>query len=433
MNLRNNAIGLNHPLTRMFFLCLIALITAVAFTRFYTIFQSGNSLTLDSTSEANAIRAAESYVTEGFTKYAGLPNVYYGQNLGAFGFKGFCLKYLSFFPIHTSLMTDISKQCQIAVYTHYPPGPDYLVAGMTWIVGPGKVQLYRLLPVFLGMICLIFFAWALWNSEGPVRATLAMGAFISVPMFTNMMHWLHHQSHAFSLFLVQLAILLIAFQPRQKGKKIWFALGVLGFVQGWFSFDYFFVVSLSAIPFWLLTSQPKNRQALNKLALGIMIPTLCFGFAHFLHFLQLAIFFGGFGYAANELFSIGIERSYGNSQNMPWSALHVLYSYLKNQLSHPMTFKYGYWIVMGLALLTAVLPYKRGKYRPLWIVKIPHYLPALLTSLMVSSLWVFVMHAHAINHRFFHAKHFFLSYFIAVILILRSFNNKQRLIDPHDE
>ena len=137
-----------------------------------------------------------------------------------------------------------------------------------------------------------------------------MSAIAIVPMTSNMMHGLHCQSYAFSLLLIQSGLLLSIFRKKIKLKALHLSiLFIIGFLQGWLSFDYFFIVSLSALPFALLYSPLDKREDKKQLLFAVLASAIGFGFAHFLHFIQVAIYYQGSLTAAyNDIFRVGRLR-----------------------------------------------------------------------------------------------------------------------------
>ncbi len=388
------------------------------------------SFIADPFSEANALRAGEGYSKNGFLSNSGLPDLCYGDqfpNRGAWRIEEFP-KQFSF----SSLKDD-------CVYTHYPPGPDLLAGLLTEICGVGNLGCFRLFPTTIGIFSLALFAWMLSSALGHVKSSVMMVAIAIVPMTSNMMHGLHYQSYAFSLLLIQLGLLLNIFKKKSKLNVIHlFILFLIGFFQGWLSFDYFFLVGLSALPFALLYCPLDQREDKKRLLFAILAPSIGFGFAHFLHFIQVCIYYKGSVMAAyNDIFRVGRLRfdESGSIVNIITGRILLILRYLFISARKELFFIVNIPLLLGLVFV--LLWFKDARittHKPLQIVlkwtSSRRNFYVILAAFLVSFLWIIVMKQHAAIHTYFIARHLFLLYFVCILTMLEcvsldNFNNHE--------
>jgi hypothetical protein len=379
------------------------------------VFQLGNALSpiADAFSEACSLRAGENFAEHGFRSNKGLPDFAYGDQ---FPDAGVCKKSL--------------RQGTTAVYTHYPPGPDWLAGLMTRLYGVGKLPYFRLAPIGLALASMLFLGGCLVRTLGPVPAVLALCALAWVPLFTNMMHGLSYQSYAFSLLLAELGVLLVAFhrRPLRPGMAV-AALVVLGFLQGWFSFDYFFLVTLCAVPCWLLQYDRKPTHDLKRLVAYVLAPAFGFGCAHLLHFWQVAAYHGTVQAALGDFINVARWRASGDTFGARLSKdelylLPLLKIYL-DVLSTETYFNFSFRHLLGLMALLPLVAQagiqvgRLASVRVSWTGERRSWL-VLTTAFALSALWMAVMRNHSIIHLHYIPRHFFLFYFFCVLTVCRS-------------
>lgn len=379
----------------------------------------------DPYSEANALRAAEAYSKEGFTSHYGLPRIAYGTQFPKYG-------VVTESGIQVLSQTDRNNW----VYTHYPPGPDIMCGVMVYILGIGNVWIFRLFPVCLGLLATATFLCTLGRAFGYGRGALIAAACFVLPMFHIFMPGLHYQGYSFLLLLFQLSLIIrwlwvpINLQPRHL-----IILFLLGFFQGWLSFDQFFVVSLAAIPFWLLRRAEGHDQPAYQLGWAVALPLTGFGVAHLLHFLQVANELGGVYAVFTDLsnaaaFRAGVSHHYGYMGNIAKAVLH----YRRLLEPNNNNWHFGPFLILAVIVtvplvifhsmhIMATLKNKLRKieYSISWQGP-SGPLPALVAALLVSSMWIFAMPQHAHDHSFFVARHFFILYLCLIITIIRSLN-----------
>jgi hypothetical protein len=238
-----------------------------------------------------------------------------------------------------------------------------------------------------------------------------------------MMHGLHYHGYSMSLFIVQMGILCYYFKKSPAvSSKFNLSLFFIGFLQGLIGFDYVFLVSLAAIPFFVLYSSPHNGIGRSKLLFSMLFPFLGFAFAHFLHFMQVCLYYEsiqkGFSDilgAASYSYQKGLHETFSQSI---YGRLQVLKSYF---------IRFESWKYFGMSLiiiyvLSLLMLIKEADiliHRPLklylqWKSSLKNYLPILL-SFLISSLWVVIMRQHASEHVHFLPRHYFFMYFFLLL------------------
>jgi hypothetical protein len=391
-------------------LLLLTLLLNISF-----IYRCGDGLSpwADDYSEAGSVRAAERFANEGFFQNYGLPDLGYGDRYPDIG-------------IHRGSGKDPND----SIYHGYPPGPDWLSALQMRLFGPEHLQRLRILPVAVGMIGAWLFLLAMIRTIGAHRALLIYLACVLTPMFTNMTHGLHYQGNAFSLLLVQIAALLVVLgRPRPVGAE-WMALFfLLGFIQGWLSFDYCFLVAFAAVPIALLVAPGGDRHGLRTVLLLIVSPGLGFIFAHGLHFLQSTLYFGSmrlvieeYAYRAGKRYNAG--KLYGDQPRW-FVILSGIVLYAKAYIKYTHLFSPASILLTEAALPAAILSRascrvgRNLRFRASFSAR-PRMLAGVASALVIGLLWLFAKPYHAINHISFVGRHLFLFYFSCCLFIAQA-------------
>ena len=357
----------------------------------------GNDVTwnTDQFSEGNSIRAGHHYAVAGLWSNAGLPDVAYGPLLRDYG------------------VTKKDPTLTTYVYTHYPPGPDWLLGLLSMIFGPGEIVKFRMVRIAFALCFAALLAILLDRGLGPVRGAIGFVAMVELPMFTQYMHGLSIQGWDFELLYLQLAILLIVFgrSPCKLERREAIALFVLGFLQGWVGFDYVFLLALAAVPFWLLTS--RRTETLPTLRRAIVWPVTGFVLACGLHFLQVVIYYRGLQPAIRDLGGAAAHRadiSAGIAE-----AKAVWLDYVLRRLPEGRYFGFSFVEFVIVLTVALALPFPKFHWNPARAS-----VAAFLASLAIASLWVVIMKGHAIEHPHFIPRHFFMVYFFGVVLTLKA-------------
>ena len=409
----------------------------------------------DTFSEADLIRSSGAYLQEGLTSHHGLPRILHGYQtlLPTNGIV--CdhvdtnnlvpLKFRQGFP---GSQADPNNW----VYTHYPPGPNLLGGVSAHLFGLNHIWLWRLLPISLGFLTLMIFFRTLARAFGADRAGLIVAACVILPMVVLYLPALHFQGYSFELLLLQISLLIRIFWIHD-GMRNWHGpvIFLLGFLQGWLSFDLFFVVTLLAWPLWLLRRAETVGPPLRRLLWLMILPAAGFALAHVLHLLQVAAELGGLRIAIEEF-----RRTAGDRAGQPGTVIlpHTLQAFLGSKSAN---FGYfgslalgGYFylrevLILGglqfgpflfLALMAAlpvavfritrVAVVTRGKQRRMYC-SLPWpgsrgILPVLGAALLVSLLWWLVMPAHVVGNAHITVRHLFVLYFFLVVIVVKSIN-----------
>jgi hypothetical protein len=368
----------------------------------------------DPYSESNAIRSAEAILARGWLSNAGLPESTFG----------------ALYP-ETGHFRRYSGQTHID--THYPPGPTWLTAAMRLACGERPVSCMRTLPLAVSALGAFVLAFALMVALGAARGLAVTLAAFALPLYGNMMLGLHYQGYALALLSIQLGALLLLFSSGRPllARDLGLA-GGLGFLQGWLSFDYFFLVAFVPLPIALLFSDLRTPEARRRLFWLVAAGGGGFAFAHALHFLQVVAFYGDFATAAKDLLAAAAERSDPTQSTggeapawarHPWM-MSSIYLFVLSALPNHFGFAVGNVLLPALLALfvlrgvrlsvpgTALRLEVEPSARPAW---------ALVAALGVSCAWISVMSGHAHTHPHFIPRHLFLAWLVMMLALVCAF------------
>ena len=384
----------------------------------------------DSYSEANALREVDGFRAQGIWRDAGLGNVLFGNRYVAEGF--------------TATPEDrATSVLPNGIYTHYPPGPEYLLYVAEAVFGPHPVSKLRLLPLLVCWGPAVFLGFSIRRRFGADVGWLAMLALTSVTTFYNANSSIHFLGYALALLLVEFGIAI------GRNRSVLPFL-VLGFLQGWLSFDYIFLVVFAPLGLALALpeiepGEPRElRLALTRCAMA----GTGFALAHLVHLGQVWAYYGSLGQALNDFlnsarFRSGAAQTHGVMNYVAKSALIILYYTVS---PHPIvepvwrtmadgsrpdhTFRFlgmtlGAWFpIVTLTLWVVDIRYgKMNDGRKL----VPRWLKICAIGLSVSSMWWLVMQNHALVHTHLLYRHLNFAFFVAVlflsVIIARSVRN----------
>jgi len=368
----------------------------------------------DPYSESNAIRAALAVLERGWTANAGLPESTFG---GLYPETGHFRRY----------------QGQTHIDTHYPPGPTWLTAAMKLGCGERPISCLRALPITVSALGAFVLAFALMVSLGAPRGlAAALGAF-AVPLYSNMMLGLHYQGYALALLSIQLGALLSFFSSARALRALDLLLVAgLAFLQGWLSFDYFFLVTLAPLPIAVLFSDLREREPCRRTFALVLAGAAGFALAHALHFLQVVAYYGDLATAAKDLLSVAFERADPTLSTYkpppewasdPWMMSSIFLFVLSEREAH-FGFRLGWPLLAALAMLSLLRGARlRLPGTELRLVVDPSARPAwaILAAVLVSCAWISVMPGHAHTHPHFIPRHLFLAWFVMIVALLCAF------------
>jgi hypothetical protein len=367
--------------------------------------------------EKRVLASIEGYVENGLLLHAGLPDYNYNN-------------------IAPNLPSPF-------IYTHFPQGPVYLGYLYTKICGLHNLGCIRLSSAVLGILCLSLFAWFLLSALNPVKAAIIMSIIGIIPFTSNSMHGFTWHVYAFSLFLVQLGFLLNVFKKRLSlNIPRGLVLFLFGFFQGWISFDWFILVGFSAVPLAFIYSKLNQNDDRKRLVIAILAPTAGFAFAHFLHLIQVSIYYGSVVTAVKDVFGAGLAR-FGAAQisgdlvrntavikdwagGFDRAVLFLKYLFVYSEKFFPIL------LVVTLVLIwikdASVLIEKPIRMFFKWTSTKQNYY-AVLTAFLLSFAWVIVMYHHARHHHPYIVRHQILIYFISVLTVLECITS----VKPDDQ
>jgi hypothetical protein len=388
----------------------------------------GNRLSqVDADSEANALREVRHFLEEGPGKYYGLGNINYP---GMYPDDGITVSSLDG-PYGNPAETRYVRNHVLTpegVYTHYPPGPEYLTYAAAKLLGAEPVSRLRLLSIAVGWAAMIFLGMAVRRRFGPMAGWLVMAALAITPAVNDAYVGLHYEGYALALMLCELGIAIgigAASMP----------FAVLGFLQGWLSFDYVFLICLA--PLLVETVMPhidagyQSRWRLGRRRTALTAAG--FTFAHVLHFAQVWAFWGSFSAALNDIGSAASYRS-GSTEGIFGhirSAIQLLNNYYVGE--HPLspyvfpvdddwspawvTFRFlglalgPWWVIVTVVLACRQFLSGTDAARNL----ADDWLRVSLPAILVSSSWFMVMVNHGLFHQPIIYRHLFLGFFVCIL------------------
>ena len=375
----------------------------------------GNRLSpvADPYSESNALRGALAYLQKGWTANAGLPDTTFG---GLYPEIGHYRRYKG----------------QTHIDTHYPPGPTWTTAAMMLACGPRPQSCLRALPIAVSALGAFVLAFALIVTLGAARGLIASVAAFAVPLYSNMMLGLHYQGYALALLSIQLGALLLLFSSTRalRTRDLLLVAG-LGFLQGWLSFDYFFLVTLAAVPIAVLFSDLREPASRRRLFTLIAAGAGGFVAAHVAHLLQVVAYYGDAVEAVKDLLGVAVERADPIRSTLepppawasdPWMISSVFLFVLSKRETH-FGFPLGWALLaalVALVLLRGVRLSLPGVRRRLRIESSSRPAWAIVVAVIVSCAWISVMSGHAHTHPHFIPRHLFLAWLVMVVALLRS-------------
>ena len=368
----------------------------------------------DPYSEANAVRGALAYLHKGLLADASLPETTFGR---LYPETGHLPKY----------------QGERHVDTHYPPGPTWLAAATRYACGSRPLSCLRALPLAVSGLGAFVLAFALIVTLGMARGLVVSLAAFAVPLYSNMMLGLHYQGYALALLSIQLGGLLFLYgRGRPLAARDVALAGSLGFVQGWLSFDYFFLVAFAAVPIAVLFSDLREPSSRKQLLALIGVSAGGFAFAHALHFLQVVAYYGDFMAALDDLLAAARQRADPSLvtdirrppawASDPWMISSVFLFVLGKGETY-FGFSIGYALlaaVSGLALLGGSRLPLPGTGRQLCVGATTRPAWAIVAAVIVSCAWISVMSGHAYSHSHFIPRHLFLAWLVLLLALLRS-------------
>jgi hypothetical protein len=200
---------------------------------------------VDPGSEANVLREVRHFLEEGVAKHYGLGDLNYP---GMYDDAGIVPSYLEN-PDSDRSETAYVREHVVhsdGVYTHYPPGSEYLIYAAARVLGLTPVWRLRLLPIAVGFAATLFLALAVRRRFSAEAGWLVAACLVLTPSVTSGFIGLHDQGFALALTMFEVGMTL-AYERRLM------PLAIVGFLQGWLSFDQVFLVTFIPLAIELVT------------------------------------------------------------------------------------------------------------------------------------------------------------------------------------
>jgi hypothetical protein len=407
---------------RLWLLAFLALCCAGTALAGYEMRNIGDAASLvDRGSEANAYREVDGFRSQGFFHDYGLGNVLFGTSYPHEGF-------VTNDPADRAHMVTPS-----GVYTHYPPGPEYILYVEEAIFGPKPVWRLRFVPLVFCGAAAVFFGFSVRRRFGARVGWLVMLACAMVIPFHDANTSFHCLGYALALLLIEIGLAI----GRQRS-RVPFIL--LGFVQGWLTFDYAFLVVLTplavelSMPFICPNHQPRLRLAMERCFLA----GAGFALAHLLHFGQVWAFYGSWRAALADLsesarYRAGTEQSRG-VVNIIATGLSNIYLFVVSPhpihipILHPapapyswMAFRFlgmtlGLWWVLAAIVLGGVdFGRVRRGLQPLALLR--RWTAVGLIGVGVSCVWWVLMQKHTSEHPHLFYRHLMVCFVLWAIFL----------------
>ena len=374
---------------------------------------------VDQYSEANVLREVRHFLEDGVTRHYGLGTVYYP---GMYPEDGFAAE-------KDVGMYGVSSE---GVYTHYPPGPEYLAYAAARVFGLSPVSHLRLFPITIGWLAMTCLGLAVRRRFGTAAGWMVMGACAVTPTVWDGFVGLSAHSYAGALLMIELALAI----GRRSG--LW-AFALLGFLQGWLTFDYFFLVALTplAVELAMPRTDPDYRPRWRLALTRTLLASGGFALAHWLHFVEVWAYWGSFAAALNDFRSSAAHRAGIALFNEPeLYSMVMLFNFFSYFLGmHPVS--------LSLAVPDLHLQADWGTFRflglslgPWWFLVTAGLLMGhlitqnrQLTTMLrgwsvvcgagagASSVWFVVMVNHGYVHRHFLYRHQFILLFLMILFL----------------
>ncbi len=376
---------------------------------------------VDQDSEANAIREVDGFRAQGLWHDAGLGQAIFNNRYSGLGFENG----------DPNLAHYLTPE---GVYTHYPPGPEYLLYVAEALFGPEPVSRLRIVPLALCWAATLFLGLCVRRRFGATVGWLVMLACLAVRPFYDADIALHMMGYTWALLMVEIGLSIMS-------NRRALAFFGLGFLQGWMSFDWVFLVVLA--PLALALAMPLISLG-EPLRLRIGLTRTClvaagFVLAHGLHFGEVWAYYGSLGRALSDMTDAARYRSGTVEIQGTSSYIRNVFLILFYYIQSPFPISVFFWrpdadfrnrlhifrflgLTMGVwwPLVTAALvgtdgARKRMRLATLHLLKRWFGITGL--GFVVSCAWWIVMQNHAFWHLFLHYRHLLFWFFLSILFI----------------
>ena len=351
------------------------------------------------------------------------------------------------------------------VYTHYPSFTDLLAGIGASVFGTEKVYPLRILTLLINSVLLWVFlrhALALFPQKKVQIGFLVFFTLIA-PMGWLSLHAISHHGYALYISLAFIGVMLPVFDTlhptgTMHSKKL--AL-FFGFLTGLFTFDYFFIALGTPLAVCCLFhgKDAFTQKSLRHLWLILGFWTgVGFTLAHTIHFMQVVAYYGSFTTAFQDIFGSALYRLTGNQENYRfveglkelddcmsayceairdlgpikgrfqsvWDYI-VLWTADNPPFSHaeiaPGGLRTGFYLGIpivgwGILAMTAVFFGRKKSF--------VHCLLLFLSTLILCSLWLFILLDHGIDHIHLLPRHYYFCFILLALFMFRLFSSKTK-------
>ncbi len=280
---------------------------------------------------------------------------------------------------------------------------------------------------------LLFFGLSIRHRYGSTVGWLVMLGFAAVVPFHDANSSIHYMGYALALLLIAISLVL-----RDSVTRLPFLL--LGFIQGWLSFDYAFLAVLTplAVELALPCITPGENLRLRLAVERCVLAGIGFITAHLLHFGQVWIFYGSFLDAFADLsksasYRAGVDQQRGLAQfitgGLGWINYFLVSPYpvsIPGLNAAPRSFGWlafrflgvtlGIWWLAAAIVLGAVDIWRRMHYlRPQLLLL--RWFAIGLIGIGVSSCWWVVMQAQTLQHVHLFYRHLSVCFLLWAIFL----------------
>jgi len=322
--------------------------------------------------------------------------------------------YVSESPISASLEGD-------CVYTHFLPGPEYVLAALFAVFGDSDEALMRmrLLPLLLVLASALALALAVrryalggWDWGAP----LLLGGLLVTPALSFWSLSLYGHGYSNACILAALALGLVASDPRAAGRGRWVVLStafLLGWLSNLFLIEAAFVVCAAPVVGHLLVREPHSRRLALQLSAAVAAG-LCL--VWLVHLAQVAHHLGSLSLALEDQLGTALLRTETRAESGRAGMLCAL-----SAAGGPM-FGVGALSMLASGLFAAWLQRSRGPGRRL--------AKALLLAAAAAIVFPMLFGHHAVLH-LDRLPRIFLGLFAAWGIVLLSLAEERLRAGPH--
>ncbi|MGE3822465.1 MAG: hypothetical protein AB7I30_23875, partial [Isosphaeraceae bacterium] len=225
-------------------------------------------------------------------------------------------------------------------------------------------------------------------------------------------------------------LLMLFSRPGPIGPGWPASMFLIGFLQGWLSFDHCFLVTFAAPPIALMVSPAGSRPSVRSLLALVVATGLGFTLAHVLHFLQTVVYAGGLTgafeeYASRASKKYGLEGTELDGLSRPALLAYGLSQMVVVYFRWTHLFSPASLVVFGLTIVACLMSRTSGTFSRRFRVD-AHFAPSnaqvlgVALALGLGLLWLFAKPYHAINHMGFVGRHLFLFYLCCGLLLARA-------------